>query len=225
MTDQGLGAWEPRPLPGREGLEGRHVRVEPMVDERHFADLERAFRGHSGLWDYMAYGPFEGERDFHAFAAGTYLGPDPMFHAIVPKTSGKAEGCAALMRLDPAHGVAEIGHICLSPRLQRTRAATEAFRLLFGRVFDELGYRRLEWKCNDENTPSKRAAERYGFVFEGLFRQHMVTKGRNRDTAWFSIVDGEWPGVKAGFERWLADANFDAEGRQKRSLGECRADP
>ncbi len=145
-----------------------------------------------------------------------------MFHAIVPSSSNRAEGVAALMRIDPANGVIEIGHICLSPGLQQTRAATEAFALLFSRVFDELGYRRLEWKCNDQNMPSKRAAARLGFTFEGVFRQHMVTKGRNRDTAWFSIVDAEWPKVKAGFDAWLQPENFDARGRQRRSLSQLR---
>lgn len=222
MTQTPLENWQPRPLPGNAPLVGRHVRVEPLVDERHFADLEAAFRGHDALWDYLAYGPFDGAEAFHRFAAATYLGPDPKFHAIIPAGSGKAEGVAALMRLDPVHGVAEIGHICLAPSLQKTRASTEAFALLYGRVFDELGYRRLEWKCESTNAPSRRAAARYGFQAESLFRQHMVVKGRNRDTAWFSIIDPEWPSVKAGFERWLADENFDGEGRQRRSLQACR---
>ena len=222
MTQTPLENWQPRPLPGNAPLVGHHVRVEPLVDERLFAYLEAGFRGHDALWDYLAYGPFDGAAAFHRFAAATYLGPDPKFHAIIPAGSGKAEGVAALMRLDPVHGVAEIGHICLAPSLQKTRASTEAFALLYGRVFDELGYRRLEWKCESTNAPSRRAAARYGFQAESLFRQHMVVKGRNRDTAWFSIIDPEWPSVKAGFERWLADENFDGEGRQRRSLQACR---
>ncbi|ALN72517.1 GNAT family N-acetyltransferase [Aureimonas sp. AU20] len=222
MTDAPLATWTPRRLPGDAPLIGRHVRVEPLVDTRHFADLEAGFRGQDQLWDYLAYGPFDGAESFHRFAEATYLGADPKFHAIIPADTGKAAGVAALMRLDPANGVAEIGHICLSPGLQKTRASTEAFALLYGRVFDELGYRRLEWKCNSGNAPSRRAAERYGFSYEGLFRQHMVVKGRNRDTAWFSITDTEWPGVKAGFERWLADENFNGEGHQIRSLEACR---
>jgi len=223
MTDASLANWQPRPLPGDAPLVGRHVRVEPLVDETRFADLEAGFRGHDQLWDYLAYGPFDGAESFHRYAAATYLGGDPRFHALIPAETGKAAGVAALMRLDPVHGVAEIGHICLGPALQKTRASTEAFALLFGRVFDELGYRRLEWKCDSGNAPSRRAAARYGFHDEGLFRQHMVVKGRNRDTAWFSITDREWPNVKAGFERWLADENFDGEGRQIRSLEACRA--
>ncbi len=222
MTEPSLATWQPKPMPGDAPLTGRHVRVEPIVDDRHFADLERAFRGQDRLWDYLAYGPFADADSYLRYAAATYLGADPKFHAIIPADTGKAAGVAALMRLDPANGVAEIGHICLGPALQKTRASTEAFALLYGRVFDELGYRRLEWKCESTNAPSRRAAARYGFTFEGIFRQHMVVKGRNRDTAWFSIVDGEWPDVKAGFERWLADENFDGEGRQRRSLEACR---
>ncbi|WP_279482561.1 GNAT family protein [Aureimonas sp. SK2] len=222
MTSHDLSHWEPRELPGHRTMIGNHVRVEPIRDARRFAELHAAFEGHDRLWDYLAYGPFETAEDFGRFANTTYVGADPMFHAIVPTLSNRAEGVAALMRLDPANGVVEIGHICLSPGLQQTRAATEAFFLLFERVFDELGYRRLEWKCNDRNAPSKRAAERLGFHHEGLFRQHMVSKGRNRDTAWFSIIDGDWPKVRAGFEAWLDPDNFDRNGRQRRSLAQCR---
>ncbi|MBB3935665.1 GNAT family N-acetyltransferase [Aureimonas phyllosphaerae] len=222
MSTHDLSHWEPRELPGQGVVTGEHVRVEPMHDARRFAELCQAFEGHDRLWDYLAYGPFETAEDFGRFANANYLGTDPMFHAIVPTSSNRAEGVAALMRIDPANGVIEIGHICLSPRLQQTRAATEAFALLFSRVFDKLGYRRLEWKCNDQNMPSKRAAARLGFTFEGVFRQHMVVKGRNRDTAWFSIVDAEWPKVKAGFEAWLQPENFDAKGRQRRSLSQLR---
>ncbi|WP_182085010.1 GNAT family protein [Aureimonas sp. ME7] len=222
MSVQDLTHWSPRELPGRASIVGEHVRVEPIRDARRFAELHAAFAGHDRLWDYLAYGPFGSPEDFGRFANSTYLTPDPLFHAIVPAASGQAEGVMALMRLDPANGVAEIGHICLGPSLQQTRAASEAFLLLFSRVFDELGYRRLEWKCNDRNAPSKRAAERLGFTFEGLFRQHMVVKGHNRDTAWYSIVDREWPRVKAGFEAWLAPENFTADGRQIRSLAQAR---
>lgn len=223
MTD--LARWEPRPLPGVEPLVGRHVAVEPIVDESRFGELDAAFARNDRLWEFLAYGPFERREDFESFARATYRGADPLFHAIVPRASGRAEGVAALMRLDPVNGVAEIGHICLAPSLQATVAATEAFSLLFARVFDELGYRRLEWKCDARNAPSRRAAERLGFRFEGEFRQHMVVKGRNRDTAWFSIVDGEWPAVRVGFANWLRPENFDAGGRQKRSLSLCRTRP
>jgi len=223
MTD--LTHWTARNLPSAEPIEGRGVTIEPMVDEARFGELFAAFEGNDRLWDYLAYGPFETPDAFAHFGHSIYLGNDPLFHAIVPHGSGVAEGVAALMRLDPANGVGEIGHICLAPSLQMTRAATEAFYLLFRRLFDELGYRRLEWKCNDANAPSKRAAERLGFRYEGLFRQHMVVKGHNRDTAWYAILDGEWPLVRAGFERWLDDANFGADGRQRRSLADCRARP
>lgn len=222
MTSHDLSHWEPREMPGHGAMIGDAVRVEPMRDARRFAELHEAFAGHDRLWDYLAYGPFETPEDFGRYANAHYLGVDPMFHAIVPLSSNRAEGVAALMRLDPANGVVEIGHICLGPSLQQTRAATEAFHLLFSRVFDELGYRRLEWKCNDGNAPSKRAALRFGFTFEGVFRQHMVVKGRNRDTAWFSIVDADWPRVKAGFEAWQRPENFDANGRQRRSLAQSR---
>ena len=222
MSTHDLSHWEPRELPGQSAMIGEHVRVEPMHDARRFAELHEVFEGHDRLWDYLAYGPFETAEAFGRFANANYLGSDPMFHAIVPASSNRAEGVAALMRIDPANGVIEIGHICLSPGLQQTPAATQAFALLFSRVFDELGYRRLEWKCNDQNMPSKRAAARLGFTFEGVFRQHMVTKGRNRDTAWFSIVDAEWPKVKAGFDAWLQPENFDVRGRQRRSLSQLR---
>ena len=222
MSTHDLSHWEPRELPGQSAMAGEHVRVEPMHDARRFAELHEVFEGHDRLWDYLAYGPFETAEAFGRFANANYLGSDPMFHAIVPASSNRAEGVAALMRIDPANGVIEIGHICLSPGLQQTPAATQAFALLFSRVFDELGYRRLEWKCNDQNMPSKRAAARLGFTFEGVFRQHMVTKGRNRDTAWFSIVDAEWPKVKAGFDAWLQPENFDVRGRQRRSLSQLR---
>jgi RimJ/RimL family protein N-acetyltransferase len=147
-----------------------------------------------------------------------------VFLAIVPKSGGKAQGYASYMRMDPANGVIEVGNILMSPTLQRTSAATEAMYLMARHVFEDLGYRRYEWKCNANNAPSRRAALRYGFTFEGIFRQHMIVKGRNRDTAWFSMLDSEWPARKAAFEAWLDPANFDAESRQRRSLGEIGAD-
>jgi RimJ/RimL family protein N-acetyltransferase len=147
---------------------------------------------------------------------------DPLFYAVVDRETGSARGMASLMRIDPENGVIETGHIWFAPVLQRTRQATEAIFLLARYSFDDLGYRRFEWKCDSLNQRSRRAAERFGFVFEGVFRQHMVIKGRNRDTAWFSMLDGEWPPVRAGFKAWLAAGNFDGEGRQRRSLGEIR---
>ena len=147
---------------------------------------------------------------------------DPLFHAIVDAETGKAVGIAGYLRIDPGNGVIEVGHLHYSPRLQQTRAATEAMYLLMRRAFDELGYRRYEWKCDSLNAPSRAAALRLGFTFEGIFRKAIVYKGRSRDTAWFSIVDDEWPQVKAGFERWLDPANFDAAGRQRARLAELR---
>ncbi|MCQ8782012.1 GNAT family N-acetyltransferase [Mangrovibrevibacter kandeliae] len=218
-----LGSWTPRPSPGLDPLEGDTVRVEPVTDERHFEALWESFaQAEDGLWRYLGYGPFADRGAFLAMARRVYLGPDIRFHVVVPKASGRAEGVAALMRTDAANGVTEIGHICLGPGLAKSRAATEAFFLLMRRVFGELGYRRYEWKCDSENEPSRRAADRLGFRFEGVFRQHMVVKGRNRDTAWFSIIDTEWPALERAFEAWLAPDNFDAAGRQRRRLAELR---
>ncbi|HEY9057874.1 MAG TPA: GNAT family protein [Aurantimonas sp.] len=219
-----LADFGPRDCPGTRPLEGHVVRVEPIVDDRHFDALFAAFAEDStgGIFDHLPYGPFADRAAFRAWAEATYLADDIRFHAILPSAAGRAEGVAALMRTDTANGVTEIGHICLAPSLQRSRAASEAFYLIMERVFDELGYRRLEWKCDDRNQPSKRAAERLGFVYEGLFRQHMIVKGRNRDTAWYAIVDRDWPRVRSGFEAWLAPDNFDTEGRQRRALAPVR---
>ena len=148
---------------------------------------------------------------------------DPLFFAVIDKATGRAEGRQALMRIDPVHGVIEIGHILWGPAIARTRVATEALYLSAEYAFETLGYRRFEWKCNDLNLPSRRAALRFGFTFEGIFRQHMVVKGQNRDTAWFSIIDAEWPTLRASYQRWLAPDNFDAHGRQLRKLEEFRA--
>lgn len=213
-----------REFPGTQPIAGHFVKVEPIVDHRYFGALFAAFAedGQGSIFDHMAYGPFADEAAFRRWAEATYLADNIRFHAILPLTTGRAEGVAALMRTDTANGVSEIGHICLAPSLQRSRAASEAFYLIMRRVFDELGYRRLEWKCDDRNQPSKRAAERLGFRYEGLFRQHMIVKGRNRDTAWYAIIDRDWPTVKVGFEAWLAPENFDAEGRQRCGLAEIR---
>lgn len=217
MSD--LSNWSPRPWPGSEPIEGRTVTVEPIVDERRFGELYEAFsRDEPEMWRWLAYGPFESEAQFRDFAARTYLAGDQMFHAVIPHDTGHAAGVASLMRIDRANGVVEIGNIALSRGLRGSRASTEMQYLMMGRVFDELGYRRYEWKCNDRNEPSKRTARRLGFRYEGLFRQHMIVKGENRDTAWFSVLDAEWPALKAAFEAWLDPSNFDADGRQKRPL-------
>ena len=214
--------WKPARRPERAPLEGDTVRLEPVDPDRHAGDLFATSKGAPALWDYLAYGPFESEPVFTEWLKDRAASDDPLFYAVVDRDSGTARGMASLMRIKPEHGVIEVGHIWFAPVLQRTRQATEAIYLLARHSFDDLGYRRFEWKCDALNEPSRRAAERFGFVFEGVFRQHMVIKDRNRDTAWFSIVDGEWPAVRAAFEAWLAPENFDPQGRQRRSLAELR---
>jgi len=199
------------------------VRLEPVDPGRHADDLFLASEGAPELWNYLAYGPFPNQQVFTEWLEERADSNDPLFYAVVDRDSGTARGMASLMRIDQDNGVIEVGHIWFAPVLQRTRQATEAIYLLARDVFDDLGYRRFEWKCDSLNLPSRRAADRFGFVFEGVFRQHMVIKDRNRDTAWFSILDGEWPVVRAAFEAWLAAANFDGEGRQRRSLAEFRS--
>src|SRR5690606_18851029 len=189
---------------------------------RHAAELHAAFAGHDQLWDYMAYGPFATEADYRGWAAGMAARDDPFFYAIRDREGGQALGVASFLRIEPAHGVIEVGHICLAPALQRRRAATEAMFLMMRWAF-EAGYRRYEWKCNAANSGSRRAAERLGLSFEGVFRQHMVVKGRNRDTAWFAAIDREWPALSAAFSRWLDPANFDADGRQRLALSSLTA--
>lgn len=208
--------------PRRAPLEGQSVILEPLDAEVHGDDLFAAAQGADESWYYLPYGPFAGRTDFGAWLAQHAATADPMAFAIIDRETGTARGIATLMSIVPEHGVIEIGHIWLSPALQRTRQATEAIFVLARYAFDELGNRRLEWKCDAANTPSRRAAERFGFVFEGVFRQHRMIKGRNRDTAWYSITDGEWPSRRAAFEAWLMPENFDAGGKQRRSLAELR---
>jgi RimJ/RimL family protein N-acetyltransferase len=210
----------PAPLPARVRLEGRYVRLEPLTASAHGQALFEHTAGpeHAGLWTYMFDGPFADRASFDAALQRWAESQDPLYYAIVDRASAVALGRAALMRIDRTHRVIEVGGIVYSPRLQRTRGATEAMYLLARYVFDDLGYRRYEWKCNALNEPSRTAAVRLGFTFEGIFRQHMIVKGRNRDTAWYSMLDVEWAARKARFERWLAPENFDAAGRQLTSL-------
>jgi RimJ/RimL family protein N-acetyltransferase len=203
--------------PGPVVLEGTYGRIEKLDPARHGADLWEAVKDTPGLWDYMPYGPFDDAGQFQAWLCGRAALDDPYVYAVVTP-DGRALGVAALMSIRPDMGVIEVGHIAYAPALQHTALGTEAQYLLARYAFEALGYRRYEWKCNALNAASRRAAERYGFTFEGIFRQHMIVKGRNRDTAWFSILDSEWPLRKAAFERWLASANFDDQGRQKASL-------
>lgn len=212
--------WTPRQPPPRVVLDGRYVRLEPLDAERHAAELfvasnvadkERKFK-------YTFEEAPENEEHFVEWARRKAEKRDPLYYAVIERSSGTVAGRQALMRIDAANGVIEIGSIYWGPGIARRRGATEALYLFMFHVFEDLGYRRCEWKCNNDNTSSKKAAARFGFTHEGVFRQHMVVKGENRDTAWFSIIDSEWPALKAGYERWLDPSNFDAEGVQARPL-------
>jgi RimJ/RimL family protein N-acetyltransferase len=215
--------WTPRPRPPRDPMVGRFCRLVAPEPARHAAEIfaDAGDPAQDSLWTYLAYGPFETEAQYQAWMDSVTDGQDPLFHAVIDAATGKAAGLASYLRIDPAVGSIEVGHLFFGPRLQRSAAATEAMYLMMRRAFDELGYRRYEWKCDALNLPSRRAAERLGFQFEGVFRQATVYKQRNRDTAWFSIIDQDWPRLKAGFEAWLDPGNFDAEGRQRRPLAEC----
>ena len=209
----------PARRPGPVSLDGRYGRVERLA-QPHAAALWKAVDGQDHIWTYMsAYGPLADFAAFSHWLAGRVTLDDPYSYAIVDR-SGQALGIATLMEIRPSMGVIEVGHILYSPALQRTPVGTEAQYLLARYAFETLGYRRYEWKCNALNAPSRRAALRYGFVFEGVLRQHMIAKGRNRDTAFFSMLDSEWPARKTAFERWLAPENFDADGKQRTSLSE-----
>jgi RimJ/RimL family protein N-acetyltransferase len=222
-TGMPLENWSARPCPPHTAMAGRFCRVEPIDVEAHAADLFDAYGEdkEGRIWTYMAYGPHRSLEDFRAWMEATCLGDDPLFHAIVEAESGKAVGVASYLRIEPAVGVLEVGHINYAPRLQRTAAATEAMYLMMRRVFDELGYRRYEWKCDALNAPSRRAARRLGFRYEGLFRQATMYKGRNRDTAWYSITDREWPALKKAYETWLGGVGED--GTQSHTLSDCIA--
>ena len=192
--------------------------LDPLNAERHTADLWMAVHGHDEVWTYLVDGPYQSEADLRRALEEKQAGTSAVFFAIVPQATGHIAGYASYMRMDPANGAIEVGNILLAPSLQRTVAATEAMYLMARHIFEDLGYRRYEWKCNANNAPSRRAALRLGFTFEGIFRQHMVIKGQNRDTAWFSMLDSEWPARKAAFEAWLDPANFDANGQQRKTL-------
>jgi RimJ/RimL family protein N-acetyltransferase len=207
----------PAQLPGDVALKGRFGAVERLDPGRHGPTMWEAIRGHDGLWAYNPFGPFPEREGFLSWLVERSKIKDPCYYAIVD-TMGRATGMATLMEIRPASRVIEVGHICYGEALQRTPLGTEAQYLLMRYVFETLGYRRYEWKCNALNEPSKRAALRYGFKYEGEFRQHLIVKGRNRDTTWYSILDSEWPARKAAFERWLAPDNFTADGSQKVSL-------
>ncbi len=218
--------WKPVVPPRPVILRGRYVTLEPLDADRHTAALWEAVRGHDEVWRWLSDGPYECEADLYRAIADKQASSSAVFLAIIPEgrtaaaadSNPAAAGYASFMRIEPAHGVVEVGNILLSPSLQRTRAATEAMYLMARHVFDDLGYRRYEWKCNAGNTPSRQAALRLGFSFEGIFRQHMVIKDRNRDTAWFAMLDHDWPERKRAFENWLSQENFGPEGTQVSKL-------
>ena len=204
--------------PERVVLPGRYVNIVPLGAAAH-AEALYAGSQDAALWRYLFNGPYVDAPAFRAWLEGREKSEDPLFFTILDGASGAPAGYCSLMRIEPAHRVIEVGNILYLPSLQRTAAATEAMYLLARYVFEQLGYRRYEWKCDALNEPSRRAALRLGFTFEGIFRQHMIVKGKNRDTAWYSMLDTEWGDRKRAFEQWLDPSNFDSEGRQKRKLG------
>ena len=208
--------------PERIRIEGEYAVVEPLDPVGHSDDLWQSAGGweRHALWKYMHSGPFAERPAFDAYLAEKAATDDPMYFTIVDRSTGKAAGHAAYMRIDASQRVIEVGAIVFTPKLQKTRAATEAMYLMARHVFEDLGYRRYEWKCNVLNEGSQTAARRLGFTFEGVFRQHMIVKGRSRDTAWYAMLDSEWPARKARFERWLAAENFDSVGRQRVRLNQ-----
>jgi RimJ/RimL family protein N-acetyltransferase len=217
-----LPGWQVARHPGHTPMDGRYCRLEPLDAARHSPDLFAAFSAdRSGaMWTYMPDGPFAGLRDLQAWAESAQGVDDQPYFAIIDQRNGTAAGIASYMRLKPAHGVIEVGGIAFAPALQKSRAATEAMFLMMSRVFNDLGYRRYEWKCDALNAASRRAAQRFGFTYEGQFRQAIVYKGRNRDTAWFSILDSEWTWLEAAYHTWLDPANFTPEGQQHQSLSQ-----
>lgn len=214
--------WTVPPPPGPAVMEGRFVWLERLDPARHAPDLFAAFEGDPAIWDYMPYGPFADVTAYADWADSVAGRADPAFYALRDRGTGRCGGVASYLRIAPEAGSIEVGNIALSRALRRTPAATEAMVLMMAWAFDA-GYRRYEWKCNALNLPSRRAAQRLGLSYEGTFRQALVVKGRNRDTAWFSVIDAEWPALRACFDRWLDPANFDAKGCQRQRLSEMTA--
>ena len=216
--------WQPRPLPARVTLEGRYVRLEPL-NAAHGDDLFEASSVPDAAtrFAWLPDAPPKSRAELGAWLDKAAAGDDPLYFAVIDQVTGKAVGRQSLLRIDPANGSIEIGHVYWGPQMARTRGATEA-QFLFARyVFDDLGYRRYEWKANTRNLPSMRAAERFGFRYEGIFRQHMIVKGESRDTAWYAMIDKDWPALARAYDAWLDPANFDGEGRQKQRLEDLRA--
>jgi RimJ/RimL family protein N-acetyltransferase len=223
MSGVDLAGWTPRPSPAPVVLEGRYARLEPLNPARHADGLFAALMVDAPVNDHLyLFETAMSRADFQIWIEAKAKRTDILCHVVIDRKTGTIGGRQDFMRIDTAHGVIEIGSIHWGPPIARSPVATEALYLCAKHVFDDLGYRRFEWKCNNDNLPSKRAALRFGFSYEGLFRQHMVAKGKNRDTAWFSMISDEWPAIRAGFEAWLAPANFDAAGQQKRRLEDCR---
>ena len=223
MTERDLSRWSPRPRPTADKLEGRWCRLERLDPARHGDDLYASAiaTGADDRFRYLPDAPPGSRAEFEGWLSKVAASADPLYYAVIDRATGRTEGRQTLMRITPEYGVIEIGNILWGPAIARTRVATEALYLSAEYVFETLGYRRFEWKCNAANAPSRRAAERFGFAFEGIFRKHMVVKGQNRDTAWYAMTDDDWPRIKAGMERWLDASNFDATGRQKMSLKEA----
>jgi RimJ/RimL family protein N-acetyltransferase len=220
-----LPGWQSPPFPPHATLTGRYCRLEPLNAVRHARDLWEAQAEDVGgtRWTYSFHGPYANFDDYQAWCSGAHDSRDPQFYAIVDADGGRALGTCTYMRIEPKHGVIEVGNIYFSPRLARTRAATEAIYLMMANAF-ALGYRRYEWKCDSCNLPSRAAATRFGFTYEGMFRQAIVNKGRNRDTTWFAIIDRDWKrGLQDAYQRWLDPGNFDAAGRQKLRLSDLTA--
>jgi RimJ/RimL family protein N-acetyltransferase len=214
--------WAPRQRPPHIVLQGRTCRLEPLSVEAHADSLYEAYCAQTdgSDWTYLFVGPFTDADSYCAYLQTAAASTDPLHWAVVDETTGSAVGTLSLMRIDPVHGAIEVGSVTFSPLMKRTPMSTEAQYLLMRLVFGELGYRRYEWKCDALNAPSRQAAQRLGFSFEGIFRQAVIYKGRSRDTAWFSIIDSEWPARRAAFERWLAPGNFDASGQQRSKLAQ-----
>ncbi|MEJ0013821.1 MAG: GNAT family protein [Bauldia sp.] len=210
----------PSDRPGPVTLTGRYAQVEKLDPKRHAEGLWRVLKDDDRVWAYLPYGPFKDRATFEDWLDERAVSLDPYFYAVVDRATGAPVGQFALMEIRPAMRVIEVGNVLYSPALQRTPAATEAQYLLARYALDTLAYRRYEWKCNALNAPSRRAAERFGFTFEGIFRQHMIVKGANRDTAWYAMIDEDWPAIRAAFETWLNPENFDADGQQRVSLAD-----
>ena len=216
--------WQTCSWPSRSTMTGRYCRMEALNIEQHALGLFEAFRQDEGHhnWTYLPYGPFEDLEGLKDWLSEYCLGDDPLFFVIINHQNDEVVGVASYLRITPLVGTIEVGHIHFSPKMQRTSMASEAMYLMMERVFDELGYRRYEWKCDALNAPSKKAAERFGFRFEGLWRQATMYKGRNRDTTWFAMVDKDWPQIRAAYQAWLDPQNFDENGHQKTKLDVTR---